>query len=121
MIAEHRFLLEEKGYRFADTAELPEANVCIDLVYFSRVIDNIFSNIAKYADREREIVIRSECDAERVEISFENAIRKDKSIPESNRIGLKTCGKILSEMGGALEIHENEDTFVITVKLDLEK
>ncbi len=117
MIAEHSFLLSERGYKIVGKGDMPEDYVNADPVYFSRVIDNIFSNIVKYADPEKEIIIEARKKGDCVEISFENKTRKDKIIPESNRIGLKTCSKIMEQMGGELSVAETSDSFAVTVKL----
>ena len=119
MIAEHAVLLSEKGYNIV-CSDMPDACVRIDVAYFHRIIDNVFSNIAKYADKEREVTVTAEAQGECFTLTFENAIRKDKAIPESNRIGLKTCSKIIENMGGELVIEETEDRFSIKVKLGTE-
>ncbi|MBQ4091135.1 MAG: HAMP domain-containing histidine kinase [Clostridia bacterium] len=121
MIAEHVFLLREKGYEIDMPSDVPEAAVLCDMAYFGRVIDNIFSNVSKYADVTAPIKIDVDTDGKRAYLCFANKIRRDRSLPESNRIGLKTCGKIVEQMGGELAINETEDNFEIAVKLNLEE
>jgi signal transduction histidine kinase len=115
MIAEHTILLEENGYRIERVDKIPEVKIKIEQVYFSRVIDNIFSNIGKYADKSTPIVIDSYINDGNLIISFENAIPSGESRAESNGIGLKTCSKILEKMGGRFEASQKGDVFVATV------
>ncbi len=117
MISEHTFLLGENGYTIRISEDIPSVCVNADPVYFSRVIDNIFSNISKYADPSSDIIIDIRCDKGMAEISFDNKIRTDKNIPESNRIGLKTCSKIMEQMGGELAVGESDGRFAVTVRL----
>jgi K+-sensing histidine kinase KdpD len=117
MIEEHVFLLREKGYIMMCPEQYPAVCVDVDLAYFGRVIDNIFSNIGKYADKEKQVAIRAEECYGKVVFCFENYIRTDKSLPESNRIGLKTCSKIMEQMGGEIEIEECLDRFSVKITL----
>lgn len=117
MIGEHVFLLGEKGYRMICPDSYPAVYVEVDMAYFGRVIDNIFSNIGKYADKERDVTVRVQSEDGKVELFFENYIRTDKNLPESNRIGLKTCSKIMEQMGGSIEIEECLDRFAVKISL----
>jgi signal transduction histidine kinase len=117
MIEEHTFLLREAGYNMICPEQYPAACIDVDLAYFGRVIDNIFSNIGKYADKGRQVTIRAEERCGKVILCFENYIRTDKSLPESNRIGLKTCSKIMEQMGGEIEIDECLDRFSVKITL----
>lgn len=58
LFAEHILLLHEQGYRI----ELPQSNISLDNMYVTtdapktmRIVDNIFSNITKYADIQGDI------------------------------------------------------------------
>ena len=121
MMAEHIFLLEEQGYSIATPEQYPESQVDVDMAYFSRVIDNIFSNIGKYADKSRDITVSAQSEGGIVSLRFENYIRTDKNLPESNRIGLKTCSKIMEQMDGKIEIDEHLDRFTVTVTMTEQK
>lgn len=120
MMEEHVFLLHERGYDISMPDEIPSARVLCDMAYFGRIIDNVFSNIAKYADASAPITVSVESDEKFASLCFKNKTRADRSLPESNRIGLKTCTKIIEQMGGELTVRETEDSFEITVKLILE-
>ena len=121
MMEEHVFLLREMGYDISMPSEAPDVRVLCDMAYFGRIIDNIFSNISKYADASAPVTVSVTTNEKFVKLCFKNKTRTDKSLPESNRIGLKTCTKIIEQMGGELIINEIGDSFEITVKLNLEE
>lgn len=117
MIDEHVFLLREKGYNIICPEQFPAAYSDLDAAYFARVIDNVFSNIEKYANKEKDITLSIDRADGCIRLRFENYTRQDKNLPESNRIGLKTCSKIMEQMGGSIEIDECLDRFAVTVTL----
>ena len=117
MIEEHAFLLGERGYSIIRPEQYPDARVVVDITYFSRVIDNIFSNISKYADIDGDVTVSAEVKNSVVALRFENLIRTDKNMPESNRIGLKTCSKIMENMNGRIETEELLGRFAVTVTI----
>ncbi len=119
MIAEHTILLEEKRYRIERKDKIPKAQIKIEQVYFGRVIGNIFSNIVKYADPSSPIVIRSLIKDDNLVISFENAVLAGENRAESNGIGLKTCAKILEEMGGIFESTMKDGRFIATIGIPI--
>lgn len=117
MIEEHVFLLRERGYKVICPDKYPDAYVNVDTTYFSRVIDNIFSNVGKYADVNSDITVSAQAQNGMVTLSVENSVRTDKNIPESNRIGLKTCSKIMEEMDGSITTDECFDRFTVTITI----
>lgn len=117
MIAEHEILLQEKNYKIEREKKIPDVLVNIDTIYFGRVIDNIFSNIGKYADPREPIAINAVLENDKLRISFENKIKKDGRASESNRIGVKTCVKIIEQMGGAFEISEGSDIYRVDLTI----
>ena len=60
-------------------------------------------------------------DENMLKLGFENYIRTDSSIPESNGIGLKTCSKIMEYMGGRVIVYDDEERFVLRLYLSVEE
>ena len=119
IISERVFLMEENGYSFNWVNLTPYVNVKVDTMYMNRVIDNIFSNLAKYADPEHAVIIRFDVDGTRVSITFENVIRHDDAHTESNHIGIKTCERIMEKMGGAFTTENIDGRFSATFTLPI--
>ncbi len=117
IVSEYALLLYERGYSLDSAGEVPDVCLEIDERYFRRVIDNIFSNIIKYADAGSPILLSASCDGEHLMLSCSNKVRSDKDIPESNGIGLRTCAKMMEEMGGELAVCESDGAFKVTITL----
>jgi signal transduction histidine kinase len=116
MISEHVLLLGENGYSFNYEGNIPKGvYLRLDERYFSRVIDNIFSNISKYADADEPVKVYLRCVEDEVVLTFENKIRRDKSTTESNKIGLKTCVKMMEKMKGRLLFGVDGNVFTVSV------
>ncbi len=90
-----------------------------NLEIMQRAIDNIFSNIHKYADRNHMIKISGCCREAIYYIYFQNHIRIDNDDVESNCIGLKSVKKIMHMHNAYMRIHENNDIFIIELRFPL--
>ena len=121
MIAEHEILFIENGGSIVWENELPDVTLRLETVYFGRVIDNIFSNINKYAELSTPVVIRSEVSDGMLTIEFENKIKENDDRAESNRIGIKTCIRIMEQLGGSFDHRAENGTFTATISLPIEE
>ena len=117
VVSEYALLLSETGYTLESRGEVPNVSLDIEEMYFRRVMDNIFSNIIKYAEPSSPIVLGVTCDDERLTFYCENKIRTGEEHPESNGIGLRTCEKMMEEMGGGMTFGENGEIFTIAITL----
>ena len=120
LVSEHTLLMREGGYNIemiVDSDALDGRIVMLDIASTLRIIDNIFSNLSKYADKAHPIVIEVGVNAERVFISAKNRISADKDKAESNGIGLKTCQKLAEIMSAEFEHKEENDSFYVKLCL----
>ena len=132
LLAEHVLLLGEQGY----TVEVDEVGasllsgyrVLTDATQLMRMIENFFSNIYKYADKDYPVSIgtwiegsyENETVHEKLKLVFTNRISKDIDKAESNKIGLKTCAKIAEALGIEMEISKTEEIFSVVLTLPTE-
>ena len=121
-----QILLESReeltGQGFAIELELPEAlegSLLVDLGHLRRVFDNLFSNLRKYADPAIPSSIRVAGTGCLLTVTVTNAILATADRVESNKIGLKTCEKLLTAMGGSFRQFRSDDTFTVEVILPL--
>ena len=120
MIDEHTVLLTEKGIEVNKTAQQLCGEIRVDLLYLGRVIDNVFSNINKYADVSQPVSFNLfEQDGCAV-VEIRNAV-SDTVTAESNEIGLKTCQKITEQMGGEFTYGREDNFFVTKISLPIVK
>ena len=117
MLDEYIILLSQNGYAFENSLELEGGEICVDMTYFSRVIDNIFSNVNKYADISSPVTVRTYSNGGEVFIEVSNGISTN--IAESSEIGIKTCQKIMEQMGGRFTTQKQNGRFVATVVLPI--
>ncbi len=123
ILSEPLILLNEQGYNVDykyDFSALPKDSVVkTDAPKFMRIIDNIFSNLSKYADKEYPIVFSVKADADLFTLLVKNRKKKNKNEAESNGIGLKTCARLAGFVAESFEYgDEGEDFFVLlTVKI----
>ena len=82
-----------------------------------RAMDNLFSNIYKYADRNHSIQIQGICRNRIYHIFFQNHIREDDDKVESNQIGLKSVEKIMHMHEGNMHVQEKDNYFIIELQL----
>lgn len=120
IVSEYTLLLSERGYSFEMTGELPAVYLNIEERYFRRVMDNIFSNIIKYADPSNPILLGVERREGDIRLYCKNKTRTDRDIPESNGIGLRTCAKMMEEMGGGLFYGEVDGIFTVSLTLPVD-
>ena len=98
MLGEHILLLEERGYdvKFTVASSIND-EMCIstDAPKLMRVIDNLFSNIYKYADIGQPInVCVSLPESGKISLLIANYVKETSADTESNRVGLKTCRRL---------------------------
>lgn len=116
MVEEHVILLTEKGQHVIQHWPEENSEFLADTVYLGRVIDNIFSNIGKYSDKDADVDINVYCENDRVCAEFKNKVGRIQGT-ESNEIGIKTCVKIMEQMGGGFEYFEDGNIFTVKVIL----
>ena len=98
-----------------------ECGVRADPMYLKRVIDNFVSNIKKYADRSRPVLLLSEHSGGTLRVRFSNAVAHGLSRVESTKIGIRTCEKIMTHMGGQFAIHNDGARFEAELSLPAQK
>ena len=120
LLGEHVLILENSGYNIRTLPLTEPFTVNIDADYLKRVFDNLFGNIAKYADKERQVVIMTTRSGPAVQVCLANYIPKNATKKESTNIGLKTCEALVSQMGGKLLTCREDDKFSVEVILPAE-
>lgn len=121
LLAEHVLLLKEKGYKVENVVDMPLAegdgvvSIDTDAQSLMRVIENVFSNIYKYADKSAPVLIYVGLLDNEFHLRFENGIDGALKNVESNKIGLKTCQKIAQLLGARFDTESADGRF--TVKL----
>ena len=114
-----RLLLEQ---RFTVQLLLPQQEVQIeaDVMYLKRVLDNLFDNIRKYADPAKPVAIAALIEDGALHICLSNSVNPASGRIESNKIGLRTCAKIMTQMAGGFRRYTENGKFTAEVILPIQ-
>lgn len=108
--------LEDKGYRVDVEWKDEDGKICVDPEYINRILDNLVSNIVKYADPEEPVRIRTVCRNSCLGICFSNRIlRETDERKESTKIGLHNIRKMMKKMRGVSEVCQEDGMFFLTI------
>ena len=121
LLTEHVLLLSESGYDVKyDISELLEGKYIVrtDAPHMTRIIDNIFSNLYKYADMEREVYITGKKVNDTAVFEFKNTT-KINSGAESSKVGLKTCKRLSEYILNSFDYGDEDGTFTLTFSMKL--
>ena len=122
LLSEHILLLRERGYSvvFESGLKDDDTRVLTDAPKIMRVVDNIFSNIYKYADVNCDITIKTEIKDKYLSVCVLNKISKSRDGAESNGVGLKTCKRLCEALSARFEYTaESESEGEFSVRIDL--
>lgn len=122
MFSEHLLLLGESGYEvnLREEAVLPEGTrVLTDADNLMRIVDNIFSNLYKYADKAHPVSLEIQRIGDVIVFEFKNRILEDTSGAESNRIGLKTCSRLASFITESFEYYARDGIYTTRLALKI--
>lgn len=95
-IEEHLEYLELEGFKIEKEITISSVQLHLDLSMMKRMMDNICSNIQKYARKEQPIYLQISIEKGNLKIVFENEKKEINHEVESNKIGLKSVKKIES-------------------------
>lgn len=125
LLAEHMLLMSENGYKLSyDTnlEDLGEDDVILtDAPNLMRIIDNIFSNLYKYADLEEEVRMSMTLEGDILRFTCANTPICDTSKAESNGIGLKTCKRLARFIANEFHYGMVGDEFVTVLELKIKR
>ena len=113
LMSEAEYDLTDFGFKVRRMQFHNSCTVRADPMQLSRVVNNIVSNVKKYADPSRPVVMISELNAGTLYLCVSNYIIADAPKTESSKIGLMTCRKLMEGMGGSFSVREDERHFSV--------
>ena len=118
LLGESRVQLQQ-GFTVQLLLPQTQADIEIDVTYFKRVLDNLFDNIRKYADPTKPVAIAVLQEEKTLHICLSNSVNTASTRIESNKIGLRTCAKIMSQMAGGFTRYTENGKFTAEVILPI--
>jgi K+-sensing histidine kinase KdpD len=117
MLSGHVFLLREQGYSIEfnfegeDNDFLSDTVVVTDPPQLMRIVDNIFSNVMKYADIEKPVTVFVGAEVDEMTIRVTNYVRPNPDEAQKNGIGLRSCMKLANAMDVRFSSAEDDGVF----------
>lgn len=107
--------LEQRGFEIKPVFLFQDTEFDVHEAYVARIIDNVTSNIVKYADSAFPVIIRSVYNGDACGIEIENRVKEHAEGEESTKIGLSNIRKMMEKMGGKCHIDERDGSFIMTL------
>ena len=111
LLGEQIARLRSEGFQIQEGYLQDSCQLEVDVMLLKRMIDNLFSNIGKYAEKEKPVQVQVCKEKAGIRLHFENYVRKQKNPVESTRIGVKTCQKIAQIMGASFFCGEENGVY----------
>ena len=116
LISETCHYLEQKGFRIDLQVQWPEEKIRICSDYVMRIMDNITSNIVKYADPRFPVRIASIQENGQIGFCIENHIYNSDTVQESTGIGIQNMKNMMRKMSGECRVEQENDRFRIQIR-----
>lgn len=107
--------LEQRGFVVLLEMEWLNRRLCVYTDYIIRIMDNITSNIVKYADTEQPVKISSVYTKNMAGFSFENVVKSLDEKEESTCIGIQSIKNMMAKMNGECVTEQREGLFKISL------
>lgn len=107
--------LIQNGFDVDFEMEWPEKNIRVYTEYIVRILDNISSNIIKYADPACKVMISFVCTDQTTGFVFMNVKKELEDKKCSNGVGIQSIRNMMKKMGGRCRIIEENDMFGIEI------
>ena len=121
LLGEAQFDLSDAGFLIQRQDFEGECSICADPLYLKRVLDNLVSNLKKYADKSQPVAFLTQLQEGVLSVCLSNTVRRDLNLVESTKIGLRTCEKIMQAMDGSFAVQKDDTHFAATFSLPVLK
>lgn len=109
--------LRDAGFTVNTVTLQQECDVMVDVQYLQRVRDNLCSNVLKHADPAAPVIVMARREGGSLYVDVSNGVPPRSNAVESTQIGLQTCRKVISQMGGTFETSKADGRFLAEVSL----
>ncbi len=119
LIKDHITFLQEMDLHIGYFSCTSQADILANQAMLQRILNNIFSNIQKYCDPWKDIVIKEMIENNEYKLSFTNSINLHLDQVESNGIGLKSVQKMMEIHHGSFYKNKTNEIFTIILTFPL--
>lgn len=115
MFSETCNYLQQRGFKVEFHVRWLECKIQISTDYVMRIMDNITTNIVKYADPSFPVVISSLEDKGMAGFAFENKVLVLNEKVESTGIGIQSIKNMIQKMDGKCIVEKSEEIFQVVL------
>ena len=119
LLQETATFLEQYGYTFQWDLAFGEGKVAVHTPYLRRILDNLSSNILKYASLQEPVFIQAREQEGTLVFSFRNALKEREGPTEGTCVGLSSVDAMMGKMGRSSHAEQTGKTFQITLVFPL--
>ena len=119
ILEDYASALESKGIRVERKFSEVSANINVNTELLQRALDNLYSNLIKYADPKRFVIFSYQRSGNKLLLTILNGIAPDREKKDSTQIGLCTCRRIIEFHGGTFTTSEKGTLFSVILELPL--
>ena len=119
ILEDYASALESKGIRVERKFSEVSANINVNTELLQRALDNLYSNLMKYADPKRFVIFSYQRSGNKLLLTILNGIAPDREKKDSTQIGLCTCRRIIEFHGGTFTTSEKGTLFSVILELPL--
>ena len=119
ILGDYASALESKGIRVERKFSEVSANINVNTELLQRALDNLYSNLIKYADTKRFVTFSYQRSGNKLLLTILNGITPDREKKDSTQIGLCTCRRIIEFHGGTFTASEKGTLFSVILELPL--
>lgn len=113
--------LDQNGFKVDLRMNWPNKKIVYNSDHIARVMDNIVSNIVKYADKKYPVVISQTEDDATVGLSFHNWIVQQETAQEGFNVGVQSIQSLMKEMGGYCHYYQGVNVYSIEISFPVAK
>lgn len=117
ILGDYAYSLESKGMTVKTDFSAVSGKVKVNTELLQRALDNLYSNLLKYADPDECVLFSYKRSGQFLKIEISNGIKKNDEKSESTNIGLITCQRIIEYHGGNFKAEEKENRFNVSVEI----
>jgi len=107
--------LQERGFACALELGSEDDILTVKEQYIRRILDNITSNLLKYADASQDVSVRFVKEEGKAGLSFANGILPGQHRTDSTKVGLTSIETMMEKMHAECRIEQSEERFAITL------
>ena len=119
LLQETATFLEQYGYTFQWELRFGQGKVAVHTPYLRRILDNLSSNILKYASRKEPIQVQAQEEENTLVLFFRNSLKEREDVTEGTCVGLSSVQAMMEKMGGSSHAEQTGAAFQITLVFPL--